>query len=278
MVLQEGDFDVFSEWGLTKLEIRAYFAVVKCGESTAGTISTFSKIAHQDIYRILNDLCNLGLVEKVLGKPMKFRAACFKEGFSSLLETKRREMSDLWEKTMNLAKLVQANTKTQVYEFVEMRQRSLLEFALGNDRVRNNQSIRVLTSPKRLDYWITTYPDLLEKAIDKGIRVKILVEKPPKAMNGIKNLLKEAPRRNLFEVRYVHADPLVQFALVDNKETYLVIEQPSTKALGDFPPILYSNHPILAKLAENYFESMWNIAVEDAEEVSVSPARPITTI
>jgi len=277
LALQEGDFDVFSEWGLTKLEVRAYFALVKCGESTAGTISTFSKIAHQDIYRILNDLCNLGLAEKVLGKPTKFRAACFKEGFSSLLETKRREMSELWEKTMNLAKFVQANTKTQVYEFVEMRQRSLLEFALRDDRIRNNQSIRVLTSSKRLDYWVTTYPNLSEKAIDKGIRVKILVEKPPKAMNSMKNLLNGSPGRNLFEIRYIHADPQVQFALVDNKETYLVIEQPSTKALDDFPPILYSNHPILAKLTENYFEGMWNIAVEDAEGVNVRAAESITT-
>jgi len=276
LALQEGDFEVLSEWGLTRLQIRAYFAVVKCGEATAGTIATFSKIAHQDIYRILTDLCNFGLVEKVIGKPMKFRAACFDEGFFSLLEAKQREMSELWEKTMNIAKLVQSNIKTQVYEFVEIRQRSLLESVLRDDKTRNKQSIRVLTSSRRLNHWVTAYPDLLKKATDKGIRIKTLVEESPEAMNSMKNLSDEAPGDRLFEVRYIHADPLVQFALVDNRETYLIIEQPSIKAIRDFPPLLYSNHPILVKLSENYFESMWNVAVEDAEE-RIKASDSITT-
>lgn len=256
--------------GLTKSQIRVYFAVVRLGEATAGTISTFSNVAHQDVYRLLTDVCKLGLIEKVIAKPVRFRVAPLKGGLRVLFEAKNREMTALRAKTIELAKKlaqikVITEAQTETYEFVEIsKESSLLGVALAENRIQNCQLIKILTSHWRLNYWATAYPEEIRKAIREGIRIKILVDKPQSISKSAKKGINKILNNILIEFRYTSAEPLVQFVLVDNKETYLVTSQLDTAA--GLLSKLYSNHPSMAELVNNYFDINWNAAPEHNEE------------
>ena len=74
--------------GLTLKQARVYTALVESGPLRVSAISKISKVARQDIYGALLKLQQLGLVEKIIERPLKYRAVSVNEGVSLLLETK----------------------------------------------------------------------------------------------------------------------------------------------------------------------------------------------
>ena len=71
---------VLTDLGLTHSQARIYFALSRSGASTAKTISTISRVAREHVYEVLPQLQDLGLVEKIIDVPSKFRALPIEEG------------------------------------------------------------------------------------------------------------------------------------------------------------------------------------------------------
>jgi sugar-specific transcriptional regulator TrmB len=90
--------------GLTLLQAKVYLALCKTGMATVKTIYNSSNIARQEIYRIMPTLQKLGLAEKILFTPIKYRPTPIKDGYYLLLQKKTSEHSDLQNKTIELIK------------------------------------------------------------------------------------------------------------------------------------------------------------------------------
>jgi len=77
------------ELGLTSSQARVYLTLIKTGDpATVKTLNTISKVARQDLYRILTELRELSLVEMVIGNPTMFRAIPLPEAITILVERK----------------------------------------------------------------------------------------------------------------------------------------------------------------------------------------------
>ena len=61
-----------------------------------------AKVATQDVYRVLNELIDIGLVIKVIGKPTLYLPLPFHEGLSLLLARKKENFSILEETVLKL--------------------------------------------------------------------------------------------------------------------------------------------------------------------------------
>ena len=83
--------------GLTLLEAKIYLTLTKIGASKVITLANASNVSRPDIYRILHKLTDLGLVEKLLGIPSKWKAIPLEIGLSFLLE-QRKNKTKLLEK------------------------------------------------------------------------------------------------------------------------------------------------------------------------------------
>ena len=57
-----------TELSLSTTQAKIYLALVKTKSQTAQAISTLSSVSRPDVYRVLNQLQNLGLVEKIIAK------------------------------------------------------------------------------------------------------------------------------------------------------------------------------------------------------------------
>ncbi|MEM4733518.1 MAG: helix-turn-helix domain-containing protein, partial [Candidatus Bathyarchaeia archaeon] len=68
------DVQTITKLGLTTSQVKVYLSLLQQKKATAKTISNFSKIARQEVYRVLSDLYEKGLVEKIIAKPTEFKA------------------------------------------------------------------------------------------------------------------------------------------------------------------------------------------------------------
>jgi sugar-specific transcriptional regulator TrmB len=100
----EDEVQILMRLGLTLCEARVYLALVSSGMSTAKTISRVTDINRGNVYQIIPSLQKLGLVEKAITTPVKFKAMPLPEALSILMERKSKEYNELQAKTMNMLK------------------------------------------------------------------------------------------------------------------------------------------------------------------------------
>ena len=97
-----------ASFGLTGNQARAYVALVQLRVASVSKIAQLSRIRREEIYRMMPKLERLGLVEKILGKPVKYKSVPPKEALSTLLEHERESvnsrMDELAEKGRRLLK------------------------------------------------------------------------------------------------------------------------------------------------------------------------------
>lgn len=62
------------ELGLTSLQAKIYLALAQTGNATIRNIAKNSKIARQDVYRIMPSLQKLGLAEQIVVSPTMYKS------------------------------------------------------------------------------------------------------------------------------------------------------------------------------------------------------------
>ena len=81
--------------GLTSLQAKTYLALARLGKADVKTISRTSKVARQDIYRIMPTIQKMGLVEKIVASPTLYKVTPIKESLCVLLQHKTNECMEL---------------------------------------------------------------------------------------------------------------------------------------------------------------------------------------
>ena len=87
--IKEDGVQVLIALGLTSTQSKAFLALCQLGKSSPKTISKESKIARQDIYRVLAELQELGLVKKAISRPVIFEAFPLKDAIEESDGTQR---------------------------------------------------------------------------------------------------------------------------------------------------------------------------------------------
>ena len=96
--IQDKDVETLTSLGLTVLQAKVYLALVKSGDLTIKEISKNADVARQDLYRITSELQKLGLVERLITIPTKFRAMELTHGISILLQLRREKEAEMEKK------------------------------------------------------------------------------------------------------------------------------------------------------------------------------------
>jgi len=99
--------------GLTSNQAKVYLALFRSGLSNAKGISENSGVARSDVYRVMAALEKLGLVEKIISQPCKFRAISIHDAFDILMERRKKVTSELQATTREIIdKLKDNNART----------------------------------------------------------------------------------------------------------------------------------------------------------------------
>jgi sugar-specific transcriptional regulator TrmB len=261
----EQQIQTLKRLGLTSSQARIYLSLIQTGRATAQTIARKSDIPRPEVYRIMPTIQKLGLCEKALTAPLTFQVTPIEAALSILIDGKTREHMELQAKTQELLQKLKEQTKkpplmeeTPQFILIPSQQRAITK---RRTLIQNAQtSINIITLARRLQRYVTIFAEDINKAVKRGVKFQVIVEKPRK---GKFTFGKEGfEKRKLSNVRYVRAFPQVILVIYDNKEALIVA---NVQTLPGGSPLLWSNNPSLLAMAINYFEVLWltSIAHDD---------------
>jgi sugar-specific transcriptional regulator TrmB len=254
----EEEFQVLIDLGLTLLQAKVYLGLVQIGVANVKTISQVSRVARPDVYRTLSKLQRLGLVEKVIARTATYRAVPPEDGLSILLHRRTMKCVELKSKIEALlSKLRKINNVTDFQKgcnFVLVPSKEALIKKLRKAIDGAQTSIDVSTSCKRLRYACYSLSDALQKAWDRRVKGRAIInETEENQLETIKGCWK-APSA---EIRYFSAVPRTVMAIYDKKEVF-IFTKPAANLKES--PALWSNDPSLVGMAADRFETLWNNA------------------
>lgn len=247
--------------GLTSCQARIYLSLNNCGTSTAKKISIAAKIAREEVYQVLPKLHSLGLIEKILERPVKFKAIPLQECISNLIEGRKNTTHELEIKAKELIKNyegVYSREKDFAHEpqfiFVPSKQALITKIKKSINRTQKN--LCVSTSCKRLTYACDCLFDSLQSAWCRGVKGRAIINGPEENHLDVIKKIWSPPSA---EIRYVPKMPETVIAMYDKREVFIF-----TKPEADLrdSPALWSNYPSIVSLTEDFFEILWSTAME----------------
>lgn len=254
---------VLTRLGLTFTQAKAYLALCRTGISPPKTISKDSGIARPDIYRILDELQKVGLVEKALTTPAMFKAIPLQDALLMLLERRVKATSELQAETRRILQNFRKDNGRIALTFGEAQfvliPQGRAYFLRGKMAITASQkSIECVTSWKRFLQMMYKCGGDIMQALNRGVEFRVIVNKP-EDQKPLPKIVEDVFRSPSCKARYVLALPRVFMVCFDKKEMLI-----ATSAEGAFAesPMLWSNAPPLVLMSQDYFEILWIAAME----------------
>jgi sugar-specific transcriptional regulator TrmB len=248
--------------GLTNCQARIYLSIAHSGMITAKAIADNSKINREHVYRVLPTLQKIGLVEKVITRPIMFKAMSIEDAFSALLSLRAEETSKLQKKSQELTqrfKEKQLPVHSREPEFTLIPEKRMLIQRIKNAIERSEKCIDVIASLKQLNEEVHFFEAAIRKTLKKGVKTRIITEKIGNS-EQITESLKMFRTSPCSQIKYIPAPPKAVVTIYDMNELFIMTKpNASIKASS----ALWSNHPSLLHIAKDYFDFLWITALDD---------------
>ena len=241
--------------GLTRLQARTYIATAELGEATIKSIAKESKVARQNIYQTMISLQQLGLIEKILEMPVKFRALPLKEAVDMLFRRRSQDYTRLKTEAEELEKSsIAINHFPEVsHEFIMIPQEEAHWRRVEQSICRAQKTIHVImclsgsseTPGNRL-------PKPFRDAIERGVRVKVISNQPQDTT--VTHSLTMDTRKGMFEIRFSRVYIPVMFCSIDEREVFFAVEPTRDPMVTS---ALWTMNPGLLMIVEDFFNRMW---------------------
>jgi sugar-specific transcriptional regulator TrmB len=250
--------------GLTFCQARIYLALVELGESPVRPISKNSGVARAEVYRTMPTLLTLGLVKKVLDIPIRFKATPLQDGLNLLLKQKNSEHQELHKKVTKLVDNIKENSKRTMPEIEK--QFVVIPGKDSHIQWLKNQIKKSQTCSDSIvtwnDYKIVNFfcEKEAQKSANRGVtdRMVIYLSENEKTVDkndeSFKNIRPNTQRRIVF------TPPLALGAVFDKKEVIIATTLNNPIQTGE--PVFWSNNFSVIALFQNYFETLWEKALE----------------
>lgn len=254
----EEEFATLEHLGLTNAQAKVFLALADLGASTIKEIAGNSKVHRTDIYRIIKDLEEEGLVEREISTPSKFRAIPINECIKTLFQKRNHETNEIRKEATKLirshrerneAANVPENEGSHSWTVPEGRVIDKIGTAID----RANESIDVVLPWKRFSSGFSViFSDKIEKALSRKVRLRFAVQIPSGECPV--NQLDSKKNDPFCEIRFFGSSSYIVLGIYDQKEVSIA-EFPDVKR--EKSRLLWSTNKALLSLAKEYFETMW---------------------
>lgn len=256
------------DFGLTLNQARVYVALLKLGVVPVIRITELSGVRREEVYRVLGQLEKRGMVERVIGKPLKFRALSLEQTLPAILEQRRQKFEWTFSKLQSMEEDLIKTVRTLKREAVveEKEEIGFVPITDGNHALqkivdmikRTKKQLLVALSIHDLKYGYLTYTDPLKHIIQKGATVQILTEIKETDALTLKVLDEIMKLKGEVEVRHMNNLPS-QITIIDNKEAIVgsFVFPPTDRHVS-----LWTDDPSFVKTVTRFFYDSWSVSVE----------------
>jgi sugar-specific transcriptional regulator TrmB len=243
--------------GLTFLQAKTYFALVKAGSASVEVVSRGSGVALEDAGRVLVELQELGLVEAGSSEGV-YVAVPLRKGLMGLLQQKADENAVLQVKTHKLIEDFDAALGDAEFGDVEFREvesqfevisdREVLFRKADESTDAAQRSQDAVLDVAGFQVMVSYGKKAIKRALDRGVRVRVITAKPENPEEARDPFGFKHP---LLTVKYVPPPVPISLLLFDDKELHLRITKNNI-------PSFWTNNPHIINLSRTYFDEIWN--------------------
>lgn len=261
--MDQEDIQMLTELGLTGSQARVYLALAQLEKANARTLWKASKVSRQDIYRLLTDLREIGLIEKILATPTEFKAIPIEDGISILIERRTKEVLDMRKKAEKVIQKFKNNNlrmtlEEEVGQYILIPEKEPLTIRLKKAIATTQKSADIITSQKAFAKVLFALNEDFKKALRRGVKIRWIIDQPKDANSwpefSFVQVLMKNPK---FKLRTILQPPHVRLGIYDKKEVFLAT---FPKRAGLESPALWSSNTSFAAIIDNFFETMWSTA------------------
>ncbi|MGD0644407.1 MAG: helix-turn-helix domain-containing protein [Candidatus Bathyarchaeia archaeon] len=249
-----------SEMGLSVSQAKVYLSLAKSRSLKAHEISSISGVSRPDVYRVLVQLEEAGIVERTISKPEVFHAISIEKCVSNLIQRRIMKTAELEAKaltlTQNFKRINENEELSEEFQFMLIPCRSAV-YAKAEKMIRSVQEIICFMAlRRRLIAWVSNYLPILEEALTKKVDFRVIMPKP-EVNEQFGEPLETLMKYPNFAIKLISGAPNVGFSVWDRKEMLL-----STSAIDSpFPhPTVWSNNKCAVDLSQDYFDLIWQKA------------------
>jgi sugar-specific transcriptional regulator TrmB len=258
--------DLLTDFGLTPYQAKVYLAAVKLGPSAAGKIAKVAGVRREEVYRTLPKLEKAGLIERILGRPIKVRALPIEDTLSILVKRKeeaaRKELADLEAKREDLIESIVIEKETveeeeEISQFVLVSERDTVSKRMETLIEGSTEVIDFVDTVNNVVRFLLAYEDSILESVKKKVLVRILTECPQEEDTVPRMLTKMIPTADI-SLRYVDDIP-GRYVLFDKSTVML-----ATSAKGGLTDtkFLLSQDANLVSLINRDFEEQFRRSVD----------------
>jgi sugar-specific transcriptional regulator TrmB len=180
-MFQEEKVLALTHFGRTPLQAKVYLAFLDHGESSAGMAAKNSGIARQEVYRIINELLDHGLLRLIIAKPTRYEPISLEVAITLFLNEKRKRIGELESSAVELMKRdSQNNGKTKSILSKDYK------FEIMEEHDRYYKSVNFFAGLKNYDLinssrryaQVMLASDDVEDALKTGTRMRVILNKP----------------------------------------------------------------------------------------------------
>lgn len=244
--------------GLTHRQASVYLYLALSGVSSVNEISKGTNIARQHLYKIIEVLHKMGLVQKLLANPLQIKATSPEIGLSMLMEKKCIEHKKTIEnakgliddiKNVNVKSVL--DQKTPEFALISGIKPILAEIRALHDKAQNTVDclINWKGTLRAFEHATEQYLRLL----DNGVKFRMIMDNPPEK-NQFEKAIKPLIQHPGCQIKHVSSVPA--FLLIRDGKQILMSSSP-TNPMGT--PYLQIHNEALVSLIQEYYELMWKI-------------------
>lgn len=272
MLIPEDSIEILVELGLTHTEAKAYVSLLCLKTATARNIHTVSNIARQNIYQLLSDLQEKGLIEKVIAKPAKFKPIPADNAISILLQRKKEQNHQLRERAIKNFKNFEIGCeKTALLD--KKAQFLMLSKSETSPLGPIDKLGKAVNSAKKNVVSLITVPlfmkvqlmdeNIWKKAVKRGVKLKFIIARRENGKSEI-NLDPLLENADNFEIRWTSRCPTATVLLIDNKEVFCRVGTDIES------PVLWSSSPHFVGMIKEYLKMKWQ-SLKQPQEQLIAP-------
>jgi sugar-specific transcriptional regulator TrmB len=255
------------DFGFTKEEAEVYVFLSSLGPTPARIVARRFDINRMRAYRTLKALEEKGLVERIIGRPVRFVATPLEEslkryiegirGRLSDLETREREIIDDW---MKLSEGAAERLEEPRFRFYQGRQP--IYDLLIHMCERSEEEICIVTTRGDLHRLaLMGFDERLRALNQEGRRVRVLTQVEGPEFDEVDYFIDFA------EVRHVPLPTPVRFVTIDDRETLTTTSMDDTMSMTTQDDTgLWTNAQSYTSAMRIFFDALWRLA-SDAHEI-----------
>ena len=242
--------DALKGIGLNLYERKLWVALLARGTSTAGELSEIASVPRSRTYDVLQSLAEKGFVVVQTAKPIRYVAISPEES----LERAKKKLEETLKETMT--KIDEMKESPIMRELNEIFSQGLKivvpedmtgalkgKYSLHQQldtMIRNaDKHISVITTPEGLNELFSNHMDVLRKAKERGVNIKIVTSGKEGAAESLKSLGSVAEIRN---VDNKEVDVAGRFVVVDDKQFILSLTDAKTHSTQEMSLWSKSEH------------------------------------